>query len=59
LTGGAMPRYEFRCESCEKSFETTLTITERANLEVKCPNCGSDKVAPQLTVFTARTARKG
>jgi putative FmdB family regulatory protein len=41
-----MPQYEFRCESCEKSFETTLTITERANLEVKCPNCGSDKVAP-------------
>ena len=54
-----MPRYEFNCESCEKSFETTLTITERANLEVKCPNYGSDKVAPQLTVFTARTLRKG
>jgi putative FmdB family regulatory protein len=54
-----MPQYEFRCESCEKSFETTLTITERANLEVKCPSCGSDKVVPQLTVFTARTSRKG
>jgi putative FmdB family regulatory protein len=53
-----MPRYEFRCESCETSFETTLTITERANLEVKCPKCGSDKVAPQLTFFTARTSRK-
>jgi putative FmdB family regulatory protein len=58
LAGGAMPRYEFRCESCETSFETTLTITERANLEVKCPKCGSDKVAPQLTFFTARTSRK-
>ena len=54
-----MPRYEFNCESCDKSFETTLTITERANLEVKCPTCGGDKVAPQLTVFTARTLRKG
>jgi putative FmdB family regulatory protein len=53
-----MPRYEFRCESCEKSFETTLTLTERTNLEVKCPNCGSDKVALQLAVFTARTSRR-
>jgi putative FmdB family regulatory protein len=53
-----MPRYEFKCESCGKSFETTLTLTERANLEVKCPNWGSDKVAPQLAVFTARTSRK-
>jgi putative FmdB family regulatory protein len=56
---GSHASIEFRCESCEKSFEATLTLTERANLEVKCPNCGSDKVAPQLTVFTARTSRKG
>jgi putative FmdB family regulatory protein len=54
-----MPHYEFRCESCDKSFEATLTISERANSEVKCPTCGSDKVAPQLTVFTAKTSRKG
>jgi putative FmdB family regulatory protein len=54
----AMPRYEFRCESCGKGFEMTLTLTERANAEVNCPNCGSEKVIPQLTVFTARTSRK-
>jgi putative FmdB family regulatory protein len=54
-----MPRYEFRCESCEKGFEMTLTLTERADAEVKCPNCGSEKVAAQLTAFTARTSRKG
>jgi putative FmdB family regulatory protein len=53
-----MPRYEFRCERCEKSFETTLTITERASVDVKCPVCGSDLVSPQLTVFTAKTSRK-
>ena len=53
-----MPRYEFKCESCERSFEATLSLTERANAEIKCPNCGSEKVTPQLTVFTAKTSRK-
>jgi putative FmdB family regulatory protein len=57
-----MPRYEFRCESCEKRFDVTLTLTltltERANAEVKCPNCGSGQVTPQLAVFTAKTSRK-
>jgi putative FmdB family regulatory protein len=53
-----MPRYEFRCESCAKGFDVTLTLTERANLEVKCPNCGSGQVTPQLAVFTAKTSRK-
>jgi putative FmdB family regulatory protein len=53
-----MPRYEFRCESCEKEFEATLTITERANAKIKCPKCGSEKVIPQFSAFTAKTSRK-
>jgi putative FmdB family regulatory protein len=53
-----MPRYEFMCESCEKGFEATLTLAERANVNVKCPSCGSEKVTPQLTVFTPKTSRK-
>jgi putative FmdB family regulatory protein len=53
-----MPRYEFRCESCEKAFEVTLTLTERAGAKVTCPNCGNEKVTPQLAVFTAKTSRK-
>jgi putative FmdB family regulatory protein len=53
-----MPRYEFICGSCQKGFEVTLTLTERANPAVKCPSCGSEKVAPQLTVFTPKTSRK-
>ncbi len=43
-----MPRYEFVCKSCEKGFEVMS----------KCPSCGSEKVTPQLTVFTAKTLRK-
>ncbi len=53
-----MPRYEFMCGSCEKGFEVTLTLGERTNAKVKCPSCGSEKVTPQLTVFTAKTSRK-
>ena len=53
-----MPTYEFMCESCEKDFAVTLTISERANATARCPSCGSEKVAPQLTAFTAKTSRK-
>ncbi|PYO18024.1 MAG: FmdB family transcriptional regulator [Candidatus Rokuibacteriota bacterium] len=38
--------------------KATLTLAERANVNVKCPSCGSEKVAPQLTVFTPKTSRK-
>jgi putative FmdB family regulatory protein len=53
-----MPRYEFLCGSCEKSFEVTLTFAERADAKVRCPHCGSEKVTSQMTVFTAKTSRK-
>ena len=53
-----MPRYEFVCKSCGKGFEVTLTFAERAKAKSKCPGCGSKKVTPQLTVFTAKTSRK-
>ena len=56
---GAMPTYEYLCENCKKDFEVTLTITERAKASVKCPGCGSNKVSPQMTVFSAKTSRKG
>ena len=52
-----MPTYEFMCESCEKRFEVTLTIAERANAKVRCPSCGGEKVTPQPTVFIAKTSR--
>ena len=53
-----MPRYEFMCEPCKKSFEVTLTFSERATAKVKCPKCDSRKVTPQMTAFTAKTSRK-
>ena len=53
-----MPRYEFMCKSCEKGFEVALTFAERAKAKVECPSCGSEKITPQLTVFTPKTSRK-
>lgn len=53
-----MPRYEFMCGKCGKSFELILTATERAAGNVACPECGSPAVTPQMTTFSARTSRK-
>lgn len=53
-----MPRYEFVCEACQKGFEVTLTLAERAAATVRCPSCGSEKVTPQMAVFTPKTSRK-
>ena len=47
-----MPKYEFRCESCKKSFEVVLTTAERATANVQCPTCGSGEVTPQMAIFT-------
>ena len=54
----SMPKYEFMCERCKKSFEVVLTATERAAANVQCPTCGSGEVTPQMAMFTAKTSRK-
>jgi putative FmdB family regulatory protein len=54
----SMPKYEFMCESCKKSFEVVLTAAERAAANVRCPTCGSREVTPQMAIFTAKTSRK-
>jgi putative FmdB family regulatory protein len=53
-----MPRYEFMCEKCNKSFELILTFSEREKGDVKCPNCQGTKVVPQFSGFVAQTSKK-
>jgi putative FmdB family regulatory protein len=53
-----MPKYEYMCESCQKSFEVILTATERAGGKVPCPACGGRNVTPQMAIFSAKTSRK-
>lgn len=53
-----MPRYEFMCENCRKSFETIMTFAEREKGEVKCPKCHGTNVVPQFSAFVAQTSKK-
>lgn len=53
-----MPLYEFRCQSCEMSFE--WLVRSMANDEkVTCPSCGSDQVHRELSVFAAHQGVSG
>jgi putative FmdB family regulatory protein len=41
-----MPRYEFLCEKCQKTFEQTMTISEHEKGKVRCPTCKSTRGGP-------------
>jgi len=53
-----MPEYEFECRGCKKVFTLIMRLSERAAAKIRCPGCGSEKVSPQMAVFTAKTTRK-
>jgi putative FmdB family regulatory protein len=53
-----VPTYEFRCDTCSKDFEITMTIRERAATRVTCPHCDSETITPQMAAFSAKTSRK-
>lgn len=41
--------YDYKCESCEKTWEENLTIaTRNAPCEKPCPHCGSEKCVIKL-----------
>ena len=42
-----MPRYEFLCEKCQKTFEQTVTISEHEKGKARCPTCESTRVVAQ------------
>ncbi|HLJ54305.1 MAG TPA: zinc ribbon domain-containing protein [Chthonomonadaceae bacterium] len=48
-----MPIFEFHCKSCRTEFKTLRSADRLA--EVKCPDCGTDRVARLLSV-TARSS---
>lgn len=40
-----MPNYSFKCRNCDNKFSITAKISEIGeDLEVECPECGSDNV---------------
>lgn len=44
-----MPIYEYRCQSCDASFEKLYFPTEKEH--PTCPKCGSGDVKKQLSTF--------
>jgi putative FmdB family regulatory protein len=53
-----MPRYEFLCEKCQKTFELTMTLAEHEKGKVRCPTCKSTRVVLQLSAFMGRLRRR-
>ncbi|MCB2182788.1 MAG: zinc ribbon domain-containing protein [Desulfobulbaceae bacterium] len=50
-----MPIYEFRCQDCNKLFESLLTSSSTTALdEVCCPKCGSKKVKKTISASSYR-----
>ncbi len=44
-----MPIYEYVCMQCESHFEELVRMDESAD----CPDCGSENVRRQVSVFAA------
>ena len=54
-----MPRYEFYCEDCKKTFEIILTLTEYEEGKiVACTKCGGKHVHQEMAEFFAVTSKK-
>jgi putative FmdB family regulatory protein len=53
-----MPRYEFYCSRCEKEVSVTLTVKERGDGKVACPQCGHQDLTPMVATFYAQTSKK-
>ncbi|MBI4164368.1 MAG: zinc ribbon domain-containing protein [Acidobacteria bacterium] len=53
-----MPRYEFICHNCHKSFALDLSLADYDQGHVTCPKCKSRKVEQKLSTFAAVTSKK-
>jgi putative FmdB family regulatory protein len=53
-----MPLYEFQCTRCERRFEELLRNAEDLR-GLKCPECGSEDVARQLSAASIGASASG
>lgn len=53
-----MPRYVYRCRSCDESFERVRSIEEHSSRTPRCPRCDGEEVERVLTPFFAKTSSK-
>ncbi len=50
-----MPIYEFKCNGCNKKFETILTSSAKVS-EVTCPECQSKNIKKTISASSYRLA---
>ncbi len=53
-----MPRYDYRCEACELSFESVRSINDSSE-PAECPQCSGHaarQFSPPLATYTTGTA---
>lgn len=53
-----MPRYEFYCNDCKKSFSLTLSLEEYEKRKARCPRCGGKNLEQRWAAFYAVTSKK-
>lgn len=53
-----MPMYEYRCNTCAKSFEQLRRMRD-SDEDVRCPTCESDKVERLLSGFATSSGGGG
>jgi putative FmdB family regulatory protein len=50
-----MPLYEYECQDCQNRF-TLLRPFSRREERATCPNCGSERSEPVLSVFAGASS---
>jgi putative FmdB family regulatory protein len=53
-----MPIFEYRCETCETTFERLLLRPPTAQ-QITCPQCGSQRTAKMFSTFSTAAAGHG
>jgi putative FmdB family regulatory protein len=50
-----MPIYEYECQACGQEFEKLVLNNSQL---ITCPNCQSEQVTKQFSVFSGRSGGK-
>ncbi len=53
-----MPIYEYQCQECNERFDKFIR-SMLAEVEVVCPNCGSEQVNKGFSTFASRGGNGG
>ncbi|MEJ2068468.1 MAG: zinc ribbon domain-containing protein [Deltaproteobacteria bacterium] len=53
-----MPRYEFFCEKCRKTFTRIMSVSEHGKKKIQCPKCKGKKTKQLVSSFQTITSKK-